>query len=497
MTGKPSALRLRAYLFLFLLFNLCDPCNPWVPNVLGAQEPITLQRAIAIALDQGDLARAAVATRDAARYRHRAFLSRQLPQLSLGGTVPSYNRSIIQVIQPDGSTLFRPQDQTNASLTMTLSQQLPVTGGDLFFSSSLARVSVTGQNSFRSYSSTPFTVGLRQNLFRPNTVGWDRREDGVRSELNERTFLEAREDVAIQTVNLFFDVYAARVALETATRNAAVNDTLYTLNKGRYEVGRIGENDLLQSELALLRSRTNLDGARLEYDRAAAALRMALNMAIEAPLEVTIDAQVPTFEADTARAVAEALKNRASLSDVELQDVQARRRITEARLSQGIGATVQAAYGYNATGDELSNAYSDLLEARQFSLSLQLPLWQWGARKESVQAAEADRDRVASTARNTIKQTTQEAHFAALQLSQARRGLALSAKADTVGDKRFEVAYNRYLIGRITIDNLYLAQNEKDAARTQFVQALRNYWQAHYRLRRLTLYDFEAGQLIQ
>jgi outer membrane protein len=200
----------RRWTRLIVLLNLCNPYNLWIPEVLGAQEPITLQRAIAIALDQGDLARAAVATRDAARYRHRAFLSRQLPQLSLGGTVPSYNRSIIQVIQPDGTTLFRPQDQTNASLTMTLSQQLPVTGGDLFFSSSLARVSVTGQNSFRSYSSTPFTVGLRQNLFRPNTVGWDRREDGVRSELNERTFLEAREDVAIQTVNLFFDVYAAR-----------------------------------------------------------------------------------------------------------------------------------------------------------------------------------------------------------------------------------------------------------------------------------------------
>ena len=29
-----------------------------------------------------------------------------------------------------------------------------------------------------------------------------------------------------------------------------MNDTLYTLNSGRYEVGRIVENDLLQSELA-------------------------------------------------------------------------------------------------------------------------------------------------------------------------------------------------------------------------------------------------------
>jgi hypothetical protein len=31
---------------------------------------------------------------------------------------------------------------------------------------------------------------------------------------------------------------------------------------------------------------------------------------------------------------------------------------------------------------------------------------------------------------------------------------------------------------------------------TQFVQALRGYWRAHYALRRLTLFDFATGQPI-
>lgn len=35
------------------------------------------------------------------------------------------------------------------------------------------------------------------------------------------------------------------------------------------------------------------------------------------------------------------------------------------------------------------------------------------------------------------------------------------------------------------------------AALTQFVQALRGYWIAHYALRRLTLYDFESDTLIR
>jgi outer membrane protein len=464
---------------------------------LPAQEPLTLARAIDLAQAQGHQARAAQATREAARYRDRAFYSRLLPQISLGGTVPSYNRSIIQVVQPDGSTLFRPQDQTNATMTMTMSQKLPFTGGDFFVTSSLARLAVSGENSFSNYSSTPISFGLRQNLRRPNEAAWDRREQPLRWEVSERQYLEAREDIAIQTATLFFDAYAARVALNNAIKNSAVNDTLYTLNKGRYEVGRIGENDLLQSELALLRMRTTLDGARLEQDRAFAALRLALNLPATAPVDIVVVSSVPEVEADTARAVAEALRNSSRMSDAALQEVQARRRVTEARLSTGMGATVQASYGYNATGPEASLAYQNLQEARTFSLSLSMPLLQWGARKETVRAAEAERDRQVSLGQSTTEQTAQDAHFAALQLSQARRNLALSAKGDTVATKRFEVALNRYVIGRIPIDNLYVAQSEKDQALNQFVQALRGYWQAYYRLRRLTLFDFATGQAIQ
>ncbi|HEX9894783.1 MAG TPA: TolC family protein [Gemmatimonadales bacterium] len=464
---------------------------------LAAQQPMTLQQAISQAQQQGYQAKAAEASREAARYRDRAFYSRLLPQIGLEGTLPDYNRSIIPVLQPDGTTIFRPQNQTSASLTATMSQTLPLIGGDFFISSSLASLKVTGEETTRTWSSTPISVGLRQPLFRPNVAGWDRREQPVRYEVTERQYREAREDIALQTATLFFDVYAAQVQLQNTATNAAVNDTIFTLNKGRYQVGRIGENDLLQSELALLRARTALDGARLEHQRTLAALRLAMNLPIGAPLEIDGSVVIPRVEADTVVAVAQALRNRASISEAELQEVQAERRVTEARLNNGFGATLLATYGLNATAPEASLVYSNLLEAQRFSFSVQVPLMQWGVRKETVRAAEADRERVANTSRSTIEQTRQDAHFAALQLAQAQRTLALSITADSVAGKRFEVAYNRYVIGRITIDNLFIAQNEKDQARNQFVQALRGYWQAYYRLRRVTLYDFETGQPIQ
>jgi outer membrane protein TolC len=182
---------------------------------------------------------------------------------------------------------------------------------------------------------------------------------------------------------------------------------------------------------------------------------------------------------------------------LKLQDVQARRRIAESRFNNGPNATFSASYGYNATAPEANLAYRDLTNAQSLRLQVAVPLIRWGAYSADLQAARADLDRVASAAATTREQVTQEAHFAALQLAQSRRMLLLSAKADTVARKRFETAYNRYLIGKVAIDNLVVAQNDKDQALLAYVQALRGYWTAHYRLRKLTLYDFEKGSVIR
>ena len=381
--------------------------------IAGAQEPLTLQRAVQLAQEQGYQGRAALAARDAARYRDRAFYAGYMPQLSVGGTLPRYNRAIIPVVQPDGSTLFRPQNQTDAGLTATLSQRLP-TGGDLFVSSSLARLSVSGEESIRTWSSTPVSLGIRQSLFRPNAFALERRERPLISDLAERQYLAAREELAGQTTTLFFDVYSAGVALRNATANAAINDTLYTLNKGRFEVGKIGENDLLQSELALLRARTSADAAKLEYERAKAAFRLAINLPEPAPLDLVIPVGTPDYVPDSAVAVSEATRNGASATSVALNAAQADRRVTEAKLNNGFSATIQASVGFNATAPEMGLAYQNLLQARQATVSVELPLFTWGTGSNAVKAAQADREQVGNLGRSTLEQAAQAARFAAL-----------------------------------------------------------------------------------
>ena len=471
-------------------------CATAVAPLRAQERVVTLEQAIEAAIEQGAGGRAADAAYDAARHRSNAFSAALLPRLTLAGTTPAYNRSIIEVLQPDGTSLFRSQNLTNAALTATVSQPLPFTGGELFVSSSLSRLSVSGADEQLNWQSTPMLIGLRQPLFGPNLIAWDRRERVHVDESARRRYLEAREDIALTASERFFAVHAAEARLRNAVANVAVNDTLYRLNTGRYDIGSIGENDLLQSELALLRARADVDAARLGLERAYAELRLTMGLPAGTPVTIVIPDSTPEFEADTAIAVAHALRNASAMSETTLQQVRANRQVAIARRDNGFGATLQASYGFNAAAPEVEQAYRDLLEAERVTVSVEMPVWQWGAGRETVRAAEAEREGTEIEGRVTTDRIALEARFAALDLAQARRGLTLAATSDTVAQRRYDIAYNRYVIGRIAVDNLYLAQAEKDQARTAYVQALSRYWQAYYRLRRLTLYDFARGEPI-
>lgn len=457
---------------------------------------MTLQQAIAIAQHRGLDAQAARHGLEAARWRDQAFRARFLPQLSFDATLPNLNRSIIPVLQPQGATVFARQSQMQSSLGLTLSQAIPLTGTTLTLSSGLSRVDIFGEQAFRSWQSTPIAIGIRQNLFQPNTLEWDRREQTLQSDIAERAYVEAQENVAVNTATAFFDLYAARMALDNAASNVAVNDTLYTISKGRFQVGKIGENDLLQSELAELRARNELDADQLDYARKLAAFKLLLNIPADSDVMVMAPSEIPEIDVDTALAVAEALRNESQAETVDLQEMDARRRVNEAKLSNGFSAQISAQAGYNQTAPIFRSAYESLLDQETFTLSVSMPIVQWGAHHANVEAALASQKQVASQATSTRESIAQQAHFAALQLMQSRRQVALAAKADTVGEKRFEVAKDRYVIGKIGISDLYIAQSEKDAARVAYVQALRGFWLAYHQLRKLTLFDFATHQRI-
>jgi outer membrane protein TolC len=76
------------------------------------------------------------------------------------------------------------------------------------------------------------------------------------------------------------------------------------------------------------------------------------------------------------------------------------------------------------------------------------------------------------------------------QFELLRLQIEITKKSDQVALERYNVAQNRYLIGKIDITNLAIALSEKDNAKRSYINALKSFWTSYYNLRGLTLYDF-------
>jgi outer membrane protein TolC len=165
----------------------------------------------------------------------------------------------------------------------------------------------------------------------------------------------------------------------------------------------------------------------------------------------------------------------------------------QAQSDNSFTATMTATMGYNQRAPILHDAYRGLLNQQEFSLNFSVPIFTWGVGSASVDAALADQKRIETSVEQRRHDFEQEVLFQVARLNLLRKQVAVAAKADTIAQRRFDVAKARYLIGKIDIPNLFLAQSEKDNAWRANVQTMWDYWSTYFLVRRLTLFDFAAG----
>jgi outer membrane protein TolC len=464
------------------------------------QRTLTLEESIEVAKDSSPLARAANFELISSKWRYRSFRADLLPSLDLDGDIPGYSRAITANRLDDGSTIYQEESQSQSSVNLSINQNILPTGGRLSLSSGINRLilfdgGLNGDNIYR-WQSTPLVASYIQPLFQYNNLKWRNRIEPLRYQIAQKQFVEDMEDLAFTATQSFFDFLLAKINVEVAEFNVTVNDSIYNISQGRYQVGSIAENDLLQSELQLRNAETSLTTANLNFQRAEENFKALLGIPDDTVVEVIIPEDAPDLNIDVDKALELARENNSTSLEFELSEIQANQAYDQARKEAGFSATFQASYGLNQTAEDFKDVYSDPQNRQFFTLGFQIPIFNWGKNTAQIQAA---RNQQAATANTIAYQKLQfdlSVRSTVREFSQLRNQVELAEASDEIADRRYEVAKNRYLIGKIDVTNLFIAQNEKDSARRSYIQALRNYWTGYYNLRRLTLYDFQTDRPI-
>lgn len=480
------------YLILLSLGLVFQNGHAQQPNDLGT---LSLQECIQIAQDQSPVANAARYGLIASKWQYRSFRADLLPDLSLGGDAPNYSRSLQQQFS-DGGFEYFDVTQSDASASLSVNQNILYTGGILSVSSGITRLGIFRGEDRYLWQSTPLVIGLQQPILQFNNLKWRNRLEPLQYEIAQKEFVEEMESIAQTVTQSFFDVYLARINLENAEFNVTRNDSIYNISQGRYNVGNIAENDLLQSELALRNAEASLTRARIEYERSLNDFKIFLGYPTDVQLELDPPVEVPEVDVNIEQARQLAIENNSEALNYRLNEIQADRNLAQARSEGTFNANLIANFGLNQTSENFADLYESPQNRQFFTLGFDIPIFNWGKQQAQVNAARNQQRQVANSIDFQRRQFNQRVEYIVSQFLQLRDQVLLAAQSDTIAQRRYEVAQNRYLIGRIDITNLFIAQNEKDSARQGYISALRDYWTGWYELRQLTLYDFREDRPI-
>ena len=175
----------------------------------------------------------------------------------------------------------------------------------------------------------------------------------------------------------------------------------------------------------------------------------------------------------------------------ERQVIEAERDVNRAVNENNLSVNLFTQFGYTQSAGTLEDAYTNLEDQQLVNLGIQIPILDWGRGKASIEMAKANRDLVMSNLSQQKINFQQEVLSAVQNFNIQSKQYRIATRADSVAQKRYDITKQRFYIGKIDITDLNLALSEKDRARQAAVQALRQYWISFYRVRELTLYDFE------
>ena len=450
---------------------------------------LTLSQAIEIAQENSPEAEAARHTYRAASWNYRFYKANYLPSVTLTSS-PSFNKQISKVTQPDGTNLFIKQNQLAVDLDLKINQNVWFTGGSLFVRSNVQRMDEL-ENDVTAYNTQPVVIGYEQALFGYNSLKWDRRIEPVRFREARKQYAETMELVAAQASNYFFDLASAQTNLEIALTNQAAADTLYRFALGRYHIGTITENELLQLEVSKLNEEANVLSAQISVDNAADNLRSYLNIKDEVELTVVTDDSVPQFDVPLAEAMALAIENNPDIEYMKRQRIQGESNLAYAKANAGLKANIYLQLGLAQTGDDFQKSYNDLLDEQYVSVSLSLPILDWGRGRGQVRVARSNLELVNTQMDQRMIAFEQNVQLVVKQFNLQARRVDIAHRTMETAAHRYDVARQLYVMGKSTILDLNSAISEKDSAYRSYVSSLATYWRLYYTLRSLTRYDFE------
>jgi outer membrane protein TolC len=425
-------------------------------------------------------------------WEFRSFKAARLPSLSLSMTPLRYNRDFTSRYDSEANIdVYRRQQSLYSYGNLSVRQNLDITGGTFFIDSELGYMKNMGDNDYAQFSSTPVRIGYSQSLFGFNSFKWEKKIEPLKYTKAQQRLLFEIEQISEYATQYFFNLAMAQAQYDIAKDNVVSSDTLYRIGMERQRIAAISQSDLLTLKLDAVNAVNAFQNAEIALKRAMFGFVSFLNLDKDVEFHLSLPDRPRQIEISPEAALAHARKNHPDFLANRQALLEAEREVERTRKSASFEADVSASIGFNQVSAAFADSYRNPSQQDIISVGLTIPLVDWGVRKGRANMAKNNLNVKRISVQQDELSLEEDVLMTVNDFNVQQHLIAGAEEALQLALTAYEATKQRFVIGKADINSLTLSLNRQKDAQNNYISALKNYWMSYYKIRKLTLFDFE------
>ena len=388
---------------------------------------------------------------------------------------------------------------TNRSLsssgTFSISQPIIWTDATLSLNNSLSwqiNESAIGgtTNSNRAFSNRLY-LSLNQPIFTYNRTKMNMRQI-------EMNYENARISYALQMLNVernitsqFYSLFMSQQNLEISESELENAERNFNIIKDKVEADLTTKDEYYQAELNLAQSRSSLENQRVSLENAKDNFKQVLGIPLDEDIIVVCDIEAEPVYVDPEKALESAMSSRLELRQREISREQQEMSMVQVKDNDSFSGNISLSLGIMGDDPEFNHMYDNPTNNPRVAISFSVPIFDWGARKARIKAAEIERKMFELSADEELKSIEMNVRSTCRSLDNLVGQISIAEQSQRNAQLTYDLNEERYRNGELTGLQMNQFQNQLSNSKMSYTQAIINYKVQLLNIKILTLYDFE------
>ena len=468
-----------------------------LPYYTHAQTILTIEQALDLAEENNPDLKASKLNLERYQYNLEAQQASLKSRFSLDLNPINYNKSRRF---DERLSQWYTNETLNSSGTFSVSQPILITGGEVSLINTLSwqdnQSKVEDMDNRNRAFRNDFYLRLTQPIFTYNRrkmelkqIEFDYENAGIRYALQ-------RLNTERSITNQFYSVYMAQNNLSISIDELENTKQSFEIIKNKVEADLSAREELYQAELNLANAQSAVEERSVSLENAKDQLKQTLGMTLDDDIEVTVEIEVSQVAIDLVQAVQSGLNSRMELRQREIDIELAEFQMIQTKSLNEFRGDVSLSLGIIGDNEKFGNMYKTPTQNPRMSVSLNVPIFDWGEKKARVNAqkvaqtlAKLEQENLKIDIELDVRQTWR-------RLENLRTQIDIAEKSVRNAQLTYDINLTRYREGDLTGMEINQFQTQLSTRKITHAQSLINYKIELLNLKILTLYDFEEKRPI-